>query len=87
MPRPVKLQQAIKEYEAGKIDKAALERIQDEACKDTIERFEKTGSPVVSDGEQRVRFELSMVLAWVGYFMTNARGRLLVSLRTLWSTR
>ena len=31
----------------------ALERLYDEAIRDTIERFEATGSPVISDGEQR----------------------------------
>ena len=58
LPRPIKLQQAIKDYTAGKINKAALERAQDEAVKDTIERFEKTGSPIISDGEQRVRYQI-----------------------------
>ncbi|KAL5497783.1 hypothetical protein ACEPAH_2714 [Sanghuangporus vaninii] len=53
LPRPAKLQQAIKDYESEKIDKQALEKLQDDACKDTIERFEKTGSPIISDGEQR----------------------------------
>ncbi len=31
----------------------ALERLYDEAIRDTIARFEATGSPVISDGEQR----------------------------------
>ena len=30
-----------------------LEPLYDEAIRDTIERFEETGSPVVTDGEQR----------------------------------
>ena len=30
-----------------------LDPIYDEAIRDTIERFEATGSPVISDGEQR----------------------------------
>jgi 5-methyltetrahydropteroyltriglutamate--homocysteine methyltransferase len=30
-----------------------LDRLYDEAIKDTIERFEATGSPVITDGEQR----------------------------------
>ncbi len=53
LPRPQKLQDAIADYDAGKIDKAALEREQDEACRDSIERMEATGQPIVSDGEQR----------------------------------
>ena len=31
----------------------ALEPLYDEAIRDTIERFEATGSPVITDGEQR----------------------------------
>jgi len=53
LPRPARLQAAYAEYDAGNIDKAALEALQDEAVKDSIERLEATGSPIVSDGEQR----------------------------------
>lgn len=53
LPRPMKLQEAIADYDAGKIDHAALEALQDAACKDSIERMEATGSPINSDGEQR----------------------------------
>ena len=53
LPRPVKLQEAIADYDAGKIDHATLEATQDAACKDSIERMEATGSPINSDGEQR----------------------------------
>jgi 5-methyltetrahydropteroyltriglutamate--homocysteine methyltransferase len=34
-------------------DDPGLESLYDEAIRDTIERFEATGSPVISDGEQR----------------------------------
>lgn len=54
LPRPVKLQAAIKEFDAGRINKAELTREQDAACQDSITRMEATGSPIVSDGEQRV---------------------------------
>ncbi|MBA2309377.1 MAG: hypothetical protein H0W01_08810 [Pseudonocardiales bacterium] len=53
LPRPQKLQQAYADYDAGKIEKSALETEQDAAAKDSIERMEATGSPIVSDGEQR----------------------------------
>lgn len=54
LPRPAKLQAAIADYDAGKITKEELKVFQDEACRDSIERMEATGAPVVSDGEQRI---------------------------------
>ena len=54
LPRPVKLQAAYADYDAGKITKAQLEKEQDAACLDSIKRMEATGSPIVSDGEQRI---------------------------------
>ncbi len=53
MPRPVRLQEAIAAYDEGRIDHDELAAAQDAACRDTIERMEATGSPIVSDGEQR----------------------------------
>jgi len=53
LPRPVRLQKAFEAYDAGKISHQELRREQDEACRDSIERMEATGSPIVSDGEQR----------------------------------
>ena len=53
LPRPTKLQAAYADYDAGKISKDDLETQQDAAVKDSIERFEATGSPIVADGEQR----------------------------------
>ena len=53
LPRPSSLQAAYAEYDAGKIDQAALEAEQEAAARDSIERMEATGSPIVSDGEQR----------------------------------
>ncbi|MGI8639897.1 MAG: hypothetical protein ACR2MG_08070 [Pyrinomonadaceae bacterium] len=53
LPRPMKLQEAIADYDAGKITKEELKVEQDAACKDSIERMEATGAPIVSDGEQR----------------------------------
>ena len=54
IPRPLKLQQAFAAYDAGKIGKAQLENEQDAAVADTIKRFEATGSPIITDGEQRI---------------------------------
>jgi methionine synthase II (cobalamin-independent) len=54
IPRPLKLQQAFSAYDAKKITKAQLEEEQDAAVADTIKRFEATGSPIITDGEQRV---------------------------------
>jgi methionine synthase II (cobalamin-independent) len=54
LPRPATLQAAIVAYDAGKITKDQLTQEQDAACLDSIKRMEATGSPIVSDGEQRV---------------------------------
>lgn len=53
LPRPAKLQAAYEAYDAGKITWEELTAEQDEACRDSIARMEATGSPIVSDGEQR----------------------------------
>ena len=43
MPRPQKLQDAYAAYDAGTIDKSALEAEQEAAVQDTIDRYEATG--------------------------------------------
>lgn len=53
LPRPSKLQQAYGQYDAGEITHDQLEAEQDKAVKDSIERGEATGEPIISDGEQR----------------------------------
>jgi methionine synthase II (cobalamin-independent) len=52
LPRPDKLQAAYAEYDEGKIDKQQLEAEQEAAARDSIERGEATGAPIISDGEQ-----------------------------------
>lgn len=52
IPRPAELQQAMQQFAASKIDATALDGFFESAVKDTIKRFEATGSPIVSDGEQ-----------------------------------
>jgi len=51
IPRPLHLIHAIEA--SGDYADPALDRLYDEAIRDTIERFEATGSPVITDGEQR----------------------------------
>jgi 5-methyltetrahydropteroyltriglutamate--homocysteine methyltransferase len=52
IPRPPQLIQAIVAFQAGKISRESLDEAYTDALKDTIQRFEQTGSPVLSDGEQ-----------------------------------
>lgn len=52
IPRPALLLQAIAAFQAGTISQPTLEHAYTEALRDTIERFEETGSPVITDGEQ-----------------------------------
>jgi 5-methyltetrahydropteroyltriglutamate--homocysteine methyltransferase len=50
IPRPAALIEAIS---TGGPDDPRLDRLYEDAIRDTIERFEATGSPVITDGEQR----------------------------------
>ncbi len=52
IPRPQSLIDGMGAFAAGTISLPELRRLQDESLRDTIERFEATGSPVISDGEQ-----------------------------------
>lgn len=54
LPRPAKLQEAYAAYDAGRISLEQLAAEQDEAVRDSIDRLEATGSPIISDGEQRI---------------------------------
>ncbi len=53
LPRPMKLQEAYADYDAGRISHEDLVAAQDAAAEDSIRRLEATGEPVVTDGEQR----------------------------------
>jgi methionine synthase II (cobalamin-independent) len=53
IPRSPELQQGMADAAAGRIDGASLDALFDAAVRDTIARFEATGSPVITDGEQR----------------------------------
>src|SRR6516225_3972783 len=52
IPRPVELLIGIKAHAAGQLDDKSLQQLFDAAIADTIKRFEATGSPVITDGEQ-----------------------------------
>ncbi len=52
IPRPQALIDGMGAFAAGTITLDELRGLQDEALRDTVERFEATGSPVISDGEQ-----------------------------------
>jgi 5-methyltetrahydropteroyltriglutamate--homocysteine methyltransferase len=50
IPRPLELIQTVAQ---GNSEDPALDPLYDAAIRDTIARFEETGSPVITDGEQR----------------------------------
>jgi len=52
IPRPSQLVTAWADRGAGRISVAQFNEIADRALADTIHRFEETGSPVITDGEQ-----------------------------------
>lgn len=52
IPRPPELIAAIGEKQAGRLSPAEFARFAERALTDTIRRFEETGSPVITDGEQ-----------------------------------
>ena len=53
VPRSRALQEGMQAAADGQITSDRLESLFDEAVADTLRRFEATGSPVVTDGEQR----------------------------------
>jgi 5-methyltetrahydropteroyltriglutamate--homocysteine methyltransferase len=52
IPRPVELVEGLKAFSSGDIGVDELNVLFDRALRDTIKRFEATGSPVITDGEQ-----------------------------------
>jgi 5-methyltetrahydropteroyltriglutamate--homocysteine methyltransferase len=53
IPRPPELIEGMKAFASGSLSSDRMESLFDAAVRDTIRRFEETGSPVLSDGEQR----------------------------------
>jgi 5-methyltetrahydropteroyltriglutamate--homocysteine methyltransferase len=52
IPRPLSLIEGMRAHVAGQINDYDLDRLFEAAIADTIKRFEATGSPVITDGEQ-----------------------------------
>jgi 5-methyltetrahydropteroyltriglutamate--homocysteine methyltransferase len=52
IPRPQKLITAFAQYNRGDLSQEEFASVCSEAVRDTIEKFEATGSPVIADGEQ-----------------------------------
>src|SRR2546429_8144457 len=52
IPRPPELLAAVTEFAAGKISREQLRARSEQAIRETVRRFEATGSPVITDGEQ-----------------------------------
>lgn len=63
LPRPGRLQRAVLDAEIGAISEAELASEQDLAVRATLDRLAETGSPIVSDGEQRRQSFASYPLA------------------------
>lgn len=65
--RPAALKQARADYEAGKIDSAALEKVEDEAIRDLVAKQKKAGLRVITDGEfRRATWHLDYMWAFDG---------------------
>jgi len=52
IPRPLELIDGIQAHAAGQINDDDLNQLFEKALVDTVRRFEATGSPVITDGEQ-----------------------------------
>ena len=52
IPRPPELISAVREAQQGRLAQERLDELYRQALVDTIRRFESTGSPVITDGEQ-----------------------------------
>ena len=52
IPRPPDLIEGMRRFAAGGMSAGELQTLFDGATRDTIKRFEQTGSPVITDGEQ-----------------------------------
>jgi methionine synthase II (cobalamin-independent) len=53
IPRPHELIEGMKAFASGSLSSDRMDSLFDAAVRDTIRRFEDTGSPVITDGEQR----------------------------------
>ena len=53
IPRPASLLEGFGAFAAGDLSEAGLDELYEDAVRDTLAQFEATGSPIVTDGEQR----------------------------------
>jgi 5-methyltetrahydropteroyltriglutamate--homocysteine methyltransferase len=53
IPRPAELLRAMDGHATGRVTASELDAAFESAVRDTLQRFEATGSPVITDGEQR----------------------------------
>jgi 5-methyltetrahydropteroyltriglutamate--homocysteine methyltransferase len=53
IPRPASLVNGMASFAAGKMSVDEMESLYEAAVRDTVQRFEETGSPIITDGEQR----------------------------------
>ncbi|HEV3149944.1 MAG TPA: cobalamin-independent methionine synthase II family protein [Acidobacteriaceae bacterium] len=56
IPRPASLLQAMTAFQAGRLGSAEMDAAYADAIRDTIQQLERTGSPVITDGEQKPSF-------------------------------
>jgi len=52
VPRPRELQEAMVAFSQGNLSEEKMNQHFDQAVEETINRLEKTGSPIITDGEQ-----------------------------------
>ena len=52
VPRPTELIEGVRAFAEGRMAKTELDALYLHAIRDTIRRFEATGSPIITDGEQ-----------------------------------
>ncbi|HEX9107441.1 MAG TPA: cobalamin-independent methionine synthase II family protein [Longimicrobiales bacterium] len=52
IPRPPELIEGVQRFADGRMSRTELDALYDRALRDTVQRLEDTGSPVISDGEQ-----------------------------------
>ena len=52
IPRPAEFMEGFQKFGTGRLSQEQFQALCDDAFRDTIERFEATGSPVITDGEQ-----------------------------------
>jgi prepilin-type processing-associated H-X9-DG protein len=52
IPRPPELIEGVRQLAAGRMSRRELQSLYDRAIRDTMQRFEASGSPIITDGEQ-----------------------------------